>query len=119
MRSQRSAFSFRYATTLVGMSGPVSTPRILAMAGHTFRHSNTSPLVILNASFDAWGDCEAQTITSATRSASAASQTNEGPPGKPNGSPFSRRIAAYTPIAGRTFNAPGVGQVTSCGRSAV
>src|SRR4051812_45966897 len=33
------------------MSGPVSTSRILATAGHTFCHSNTSPLVILNASF--------------------------------------------------------------------
>src|ERR1700758_3214906 len=54
------------------MSGPVSTPRVLAKAGHTLRHSNTSPLVMLNASFAAWGDCAAQTITSATRSASAA-----------------------------------------------
>src|SRR3984893_8063840 len=40
------------------------------------------------------GRLRSQTITSATRSASAASQTNDGPPGKPNGSPFSRRIAA-------------------------
>src|SRR5260221_3292049 len=63
------------------MSGPVSTPRVSARTGHTLRHSNTSPLVMLNASFAAWGDCAAQTITSATRSASAASQTNDGPPG--------------------------------------
>ncbi|MFK4517348.1 hypothetical protein ABIF20_004713 [Bradyrhizobium japonicum] len=26
------------------------------MAGHTLRHSNTSPLVMLNASFAAWGE---------------------------------------------------------------
>ena len=43
---------------------------------------------------DSCGACAAQTMTSPTRSASAASQTNDGPPGKPNGSPFSRRIAA-------------------------
>src|SRR5260370_16524262 len=55
------------------MSGPVSTPRVSARPGHKLRHSNTSPLVMLNASFAAWGDCAAQTITSATRSASAAS----------------------------------------------
>jgi hypothetical protein len=41
------------------------------MAGHTLRHSYTSPLVMLKASFAARGDCAAQTITSATRSASA------------------------------------------------
>src|SRR5258708_1310142 len=55
------------------MFGPVSTPRVSARPGHKLRHSNTSPLVMLNASFAAWGDCAAQTITSATRSASAAS----------------------------------------------
>src|SRR5215471_2720411 len=49
------------------MSGPLSTPRVSASAGHTLRHSNMSPLVMLNASFAAWGDCAAQTITSATR----------------------------------------------------
>src|SRR5277367_4952778 len=103
----------------MGVSDPVSTPRVLASAGHTFRHSKTSPLVMLNASLAAQGESAAQTITAATRSASAASQTNDGPPGKPNSSPFSRWIAAYTPLAGSTFNAPGVGPVTSWGRRAV
>src|SRR2546430_16269157 len=73
------------------MSGPVSTPRVSARAGHTLRHSNTSPLVMLNASFAARGDCAAQTITSATRSASAASQTNDGPPGKRRAHSVQRR----------------------------
>src|SRR6266403_814068 len=80
IRSQTPTFSARYAATLVGVSGPGSTPRVSAMAGHTLRHSNTSPLVMLNAWFAAWGDCAAQTITSATRSASAASHTNDGLP---------------------------------------
>jgi NAD(P)-dependent dehydrogenase (short-subunit alcohol dehydrogenase family) len=53
------------------------------------------------------GACAAHTITWPTRSASAISQTNDGPPGKLNASPFSRRIAAYTPMAGRTFRAAG------------
>src|SRR6202047_5145851 len=95
---QTSALSLIYAARLVGSSGPGSTPSVSAIAGHTLRHSKTSPLVTLNISFAACGDCAAHTMTCPTKLASAASQTNDGPPGKLNGSPFSRRIAAYTPI---------------------
>src|SRR5271170_6838837 len=102
-----SALSRIYVARRVGVSAPTSTPSVSASAGHTLRHSKTSPLVTLKISFAACGACAAHTMTWPSRSASAISQTNDGPPGKLNASPFSRRIAAYTPMAGRTFRGAG------------
>ena len=52
------------------------------MAGHTARHSKTSPLLMLNVSFAQAGDVAAHSQARARRSASTASRTHDGPPRK-------------------------------------
>src|SRR6185436_8173165 len=91
------------AASDIGASGPTATPSVSAMAGHTARHSNTSPLLMLKVSFAHAGEVASHSQARASRSASTASRTHEGPPGNDSGLPASRSSAAYTPIAGTTF----------------
>ena len=91
------------AASDTGASGPTAMPSVSAMAGHTARHSNTSPLLMLNVSLAAAGDVAAHSQARASRSASTASRTHDGPPGNDSGRPASRSSAAYAPIAGMRF----------------
>ena len=84
-------------------SSPTSIPNDSAIAGHTSRHENTSPLVMLNVSLRAAAERVAHSSASARRSASTASLKPVAPPGNASGSPRSRRIAPYTPMAGIKF----------------
>src|SRR5262245_43833073 len=73
------------AANPVGTSGTTGMPIVSAIAGHTARHSKTSPLLTLNVSLAHAGEVAAHSQARASRSASTASRTHDGPPGKESG----------------------------------
>jgi len=86
----------RVAASAFGMSGTCfGTRGFRRWRGTRVCATEPSPFSDVEILGRCLGDCAAQTIKSSTSSASALPTSNYGPPGKPNGSPFSRRLPAY------------------------